>query len=238
MLARDASLAEHYGVWGKRKNQGGKRWKKKTYFSRLSSFTFCFHLPLRPFLRSLALSWPTQKYGLFCSLLTSLTCSDLLYLKSWFASPTISDDTSVWKCIEIRKINVIWRTWWILLQIANHFITIHIFKWSFLFLAFDKGDWSFKHLTIKRGNIKTKRLINYESLGKLETFFPEIRDAYHARFRLGKQWNSKKVKLTSFPRTSHCVLLKYCPNTLLWFNKENLGMRSTLANRLRGSFHS
>ena len=51
------------------KNEGGKRWKKNVLFASLSSFTFCFHLPYRPFLWPLALSWPTQKYGLFCSLI-------------------------------------------------------------------------------------------------------------------------------------------------------------------------
>ena len=109
---------------------------------------------------------------------------DLFYHRSRFldlrkntgcfaVSLTTPDDTSVWKCIEIQKINVIWRTWWILLQIANHFIAIHIFKWSFLFLAFDKGDWSLKHLTIKRGIIKTKRLITSPS-GNLKYSSPRF----------------------------------------------------------------
>ena len=220
ILARNASLAEHYSVWGKRKNEGRKRWKSRTFRVSLQS-----PLPSDLFCDRLRFLDLRKNTGYFAVSLTSLTRSDIWH---HFASPTISDDTSVWKCIEIRKINVIWRTRWILLQIANHFIAIHIFKWSFLFLAFDKGDWSFKHLTIKRGIIETKRLITSPS---------EIRDAYHSRFRLRKQWNSKTAKVTSFPRNSHWVLLKYSPNILLWFNKVNLGKRSTLANRLRGSFH-
>ena len=51
------------------KRRRRKKMKKNVLFASLSSFTFCFHLPYRPFLWPLALSWPTQKYGLFCSLI-------------------------------------------------------------------------------------------------------------------------------------------------------------------------
>lgn len=169
ILAQNASLAEPYGVWGKRKNQGGKRWKSRTFRVSLQS-------PLPPdlFYDRLRFLDLRKNTGYFAVSLTSLTCSDILYLKSRYCQ---SDD--IWwhlcmKMIEIRKINVVWRTWWILLQIANHFIAIHIFKWSFLFLAFDKGDWSFKHLTIKRGIIKTKRLITSPSGNLKYKFFPRF----------------------------------------------------------------
>lgn len=65
ILAWNASLAEPY------KKRRRKKMKKNVLFASLSSFTFCFHLPYRPFLWPLALSWPTQKYGLFCSLINA-----------------------------------------------------------------------------------------------------------------------------------------------------------------------